>query len=94
MTIRLFTIDGVSLCPEADERAAMSDAEFWDRVAANLTTEPYEYDPNDEALDPPNLTAHPCPVCGAAGACGYDAEGRAMIHALATEDPDDEGEDD
>jgi hypothetical protein len=29
----------------------------------------------------------PCPVCGELGACGYDAEGRPMIHAIPA-DPD------
>lgn len=45
-------------------------------------TEPeyVDIDPAD-ALD---LT--PCPECGASGACGYDADGRALIHALNDED--------
>lgn len=84
------TIDGKPLCPEAEKRDAMSESEFWDHVAANLTRPVWEYDPGDEPLDPPALLAEPCPVCGSVGACGYDAEGRALIHAVEDED---EGED-
>lgn len=36
-----------------------------------------EPDYDDESLD-----ADPCPVCSATGACGYDTEGRPMIHSL------------
>ena len=35
--------------------------------------------PEHESLD-----AAPCPECGSVGACGYDDEGRAMVHT--TED--------
>lgn len=27
----------------------------------------------------------PCPVCGSDDACGYDSEGRPLIHALGPE---------
>jgi hypothetical protein len=36
-------------------------------------------------MDQESLTSTPCTVCGAHGACGYDAEGRALIHAADTE---------
>lgn len=29
-----------------------------------------------------DLIDEPCPVCHASGACGYDNEGRALIHSL------------
>lgn len=46
--------------------------------------------PDEPGLDDDGLIP-PCPVCGEAGACGYDAEGRPMIHAdLMDEDGDDE----
>lgn len=45
-----------------------------------------EYDPNHDALDL-GLTADPCPECGAVGACGWDDEGRPLIHATS-EAPD------
>jgi len=45
--------------------------------------EPVEPDPDMESLDAP-----PCPVCGEQGACGYDAQGRALIHATDDEEDD------
>lgn len=38
-----------------------------------------DWDPSHEAFGP--LIADPCPECGAVGACGWDSEGRALIHA-------------
>jgi hypothetical protein len=78
------------LCPEADELDALSDGEFWDRVAESFgvgggpDTEPDfdDMEPTDEELHRP-----PCEVCGSIGACGYDTEGLPLIHAIA---PDDE----
>jgi hypothetical protein len=35
----------------------------------------------DESLD-----LAPCPICGAEAACGYDADGRPLIHALGEEE--------
>ncbi len=69
------------LCPEAAERAAMSDAEFWERVLAT-PVEPAEYDPAHEAIGP---QLEPCPTCGERGACGWDAEGRPLIHTTEGE---------
>lgn len=40
-------------------------------------------DPDEESLNGPE-----CPVCGETGACGYDAEGRPMIHASYDGDDD------
>lgn len=73
------------LCPEADARDAMDDGEFWAHVAKNLgaiDAEEFPVDGDDlRALG----DAEPCEVCGETGACGYDAEGRPMIHATAEE---------
>jgi hypothetical protein len=73
------------LCPEADMRDAMTDDEFWEHVLNNLVP-PYE----EPEIDGPDIDvqmrAEPCTVCGEAGACGYDAEGRALIHAIGDED--------
>ncbi|HEY9411792.1 MAG TPA: hypothetical protein VIP77_19590 [Jiangellaceae bacterium] len=33
-----------------------------------------------DCVDDEPPTVDPCPVCGAAGACSYDAEGRPLIH--------------
>ena len=76
-----------SRCPRAAERAAMTDEEFWDDVAANLG---YPQGPPDD----PDLVADldlglrgpECPVCGELGACAYDAEGRPLIHATDPEE--------
>lgn len=71
-----------TLCPEAEQRAAMTDDEFWAHV---LPSAP-EPGPDDEEPDLPALVADPCRECGATGACAYDAEGRALIHAVDPED--------
>jgi len=79
------------LCPEADERDAMSEDEFWERVAANLSGDQYPPQEPDWAaeLDVTPLDSPACVLCGSTGACAYDAEGRALIH---TTDDDDEDE--
>ena len=69
----------MSLCPEHDERAAMTDAEFWDRVARNLGV---NTDPDDVSEIDPAVQRNPCPVCGSMTECASDAEGRPLIHAL------------
>jgi len=42
--------------------------------------EPEEFEPDE------SLNMEPCPLCDSEGACGYDADGRPLIHAL----PEDE----
>lgn len=52
------------------------------RCACDCATGPViEQDGPDIELE--SLTVEPCPLCGAAGACAYDAEGRPMIHTDA-----------
>lgn len=71
------------LCSEAAARDAMSDAEFWEHVLGTGTH--YEDDVADYydgPIDNAEEIATACPECGAWGACGYDAEGRPMIHTL------------
>jgi hypothetical protein len=67
------------LCPEADARDAMSEVDFWDHVLVNLTDAEYSppEPPDPDEVAPPS----PCPLCGEVGACAYDTEGRALIHA-------------
>lgn len=48
--------------------------------------EPYEMEPDGPDLDAAVLNAGPCTVCGEADACGYDSEGRALIHAKGWDD--------
>lgn len=59
--------------------ASVSDADFWERVfsGGDNRPDPDEYDPAHEALGP---QLEPCPTCGERGACGWDAEGRPLIH--------------
>lgn len=84
----------VSRCPEAAERAAMDDGAFWERVRDSLLApgaDPFADWADGEDLDDldflPDRLGQPCPVCHERGACGFDLEGRALIHAL-----EDEGE--
>jgi hypothetical protein len=73
----------VTLCPESAKRAAMSDGEFWEYVLSGASGDRLEDvdepDPN-EPWDSGIETTSPCPECGETGACGYDTEGRALVH--------------
>lgn len=77
------------LCPEADYRDTLTDEEFWAHV--------YHQDdgPDMEGPEDFDLLRHfgrECEVCGEIGACGYDNEGRPMIHT--EEEVDRDGQDD
>lgn len=82
---------GRQLCPEADFRASLSDADFWTYVLLG-------YRPGEEpdwdgqgSYDEPgplDIVLNPCEVCGEWGPCGYDAEGRPLIH---WQPPEEEG---
>ena len=74
--------DSVAFCASSPEAALLDDGEFWHRVFNR--DDDYEFD-DTPAL--PSL-ASPCPLCGSAGACGYDEQGRALIHSLNEEDDD------
>lgn len=67
----------VRCCSEAEIRAGMTDDEFWTHVlnAGDPDPEP------DIDLDFVPLEVEPCETCGALGACSYDEQGRALIHA-------------
>jgi hypothetical protein len=72
----------VSLCPEAEKRASMDDAEFWEYVYGDRPDPRWDEDAYEPTVDEPTFTVVPCPVCGTQlSACGYDAEGLPMIHA-------------
>ena len=47
-----------------------------------------EVDLEDVADEDMWLDWQTCPVCGSEAACGYDNEGRPLIHALPAEDDD------
>lgn len=79
------------LCPEADLRDGMTEPEFWQHVLQGAILPEYqEDDPDGLYYDGPDvdvaLSQQPCPTCGSSAACGYDSEGRPMIH---TTDPED-----
>lgn len=62
--------------------AQMTDAEFWEHVYGGDRPEP-DYEPPDD-IGAPGYP-QPCPVCNATAACGYDQDGRPMIHAIDTD---------
>lgn len=73
----------MSLCPDREYRESLSEDEFWDYVL--LGQRPGEYvepEPDDDLDEYVTFagTFDACPECGEIDACGYDAEGRPMIH--------------
>lgn len=58
----------------------MTDEEFWQRVADYLAG-PVDDIGHPDYDTPVSLNATPCVTCGEVGACAYDIEGRALIHA-------------
>jgi hypothetical protein len=64
----------------------MRDEEFWHDVAASLGAVPNEDDEMEPVYNGFSLDVEPCPECGEIGACGYDSQGRPMIHALKEDD--------
>lgn len=71
--------EGKPLCPEAAELDALDDGAFWERVLNGRTDGPDTEDPDDV---PTTRQFDPCPLCGERGACGYDDQGRPLIHDL------------
>jgi hypothetical protein len=74
------------LCPEADYRDTLTDDEFWAHVYPQG-----DDGPDIESAEDFDLLSHfgrPCEVCGEVGPCGYDAEGRPMIHTEEEANPD------
>jgi hypothetical protein len=71
----------MSLCPEGEYRNTLSDEEFWAHI---FQTDYQESDGPD--FDDPTVLLVPCYVCGSMTACGYDSEGRPMIHSMESED--------
>lgn len=68
------------LCPEADERDAMSDVEFWEHVFPQSAPDDSLFGEDGPVERLLSLVVEPCPVCGSDGACAYDTEGRPLIH--------------
>lgn len=88
----------MSICPEAEYRNSLPDFKFWDYVLnwdggwSNWYQNVYhDLDEYPELDDPPTselFSDQTCSVCRSKGACGYDSEGRPMIHTI--EDSEDE----
>jgi hypothetical protein len=72
----------VSVCPDHERRAAMSDGEFWEHVLGQRAWSP---DDDPEPDVDPQMYTEPCSECGATGACAWDSEGRPMIHTTLEE---------
>lgn len=64
-------------CPCADVNATQPDwGPQWGEDGPDL----------DDHGDVESYTQEPCPVCDATGACGWDTEGRPLLHAVPAED--------
>lgn len=80
MSLHIVGPNGEPVCPEWAERDAMTEAEYWEYVARALGAHvPEDDDPWGE--EPTYTETKLCGICGEAGACGYDSEGRALIHS-------------
>ena len=82
-------------CLVRGRRAAMTDEEFWADVEdlRGVGSIPLllggDVDPDLEDVGPdPRDPGYPdpCSECGEVGACGYDAEGRPMVHVQREDD--------
>ena len=71
------------ICPEFDYREGLSDQEFWANVYSSLQ-EDQDFDGPEP--DPFPISGGPCPECGESGPCGYDSEGRPMIHIVSEDE--------
>jgi hypothetical protein len=70
------------MCETNRRRMLMTDAEYWADVQGSLGLVD---DLDDEPEIEVPVSTSPCGVCGEQGPCGYDAEGRPMIHAEGLE---------
>lgn len=82
----------MSLCPESEYRASLTDGEFWQHVFYG-DDGPDDYDPANDPNLPDDVygesicLSSPCLVCGShLEACGYDADGNAMVHVQPEEE--------
>jgi hypothetical protein len=73
-------------CSKRSARANMTDEEFWDDVAETLGSREPDVDDMEYAYNGFLSQPSACPECGEFGACGYDSQGRPMIHAVKDED--------
>lgn len=59
------------------------------RCACDCALREPEYGPEPEPDPDESLEIAPCPICGELGACGYDSEGRPLIHSGGDEETTD-----
>lgn len=69
-------------CDVRVRRSYMTDEEFWADVFSQGGLVTHEPDFDCVGIDSPT----PCPECGSTVACGYDSEGRPMIHVVQEDD--------
>lgn len=76
----------MSLCPDAEYRASLSEDDFWPYVL--LGQRPGDEPDEGPDMDDPLFTdqGSACPECGEFGACAYDSEDRPMIHVIESDD--------
>lgn len=69
-------------CASSPEAQALPETEFWSKVyERKYAALDLEYEVAEEEA----LSVSPCGVCGSTTACGYDSEGRPMIHCTSEE---------
>lgn len=78
----------MTLCPEAEYRASLSDAEFWEHVLLGGVQVEDDYDPDSDPNCPPETPMAcdewgTCPLCGETGACAFDVNGDPMRHVTS-----------
>jgi hypothetical protein len=61
----------------------MSDDDFWEHVFTQEGLDDEDdYNPDHGAMDD-FLTEEQCSICGAVGACAWDAQGYPLIHPVS-----------
>lgn len=76
-------------CTLLADTAGMDHGEFWNYVLLGILPGEERFDDGPWDDGPPEITytpLNPCVVCGSIDACGYDDEGRPMIHATENDD--------
>lgn len=83
------------LCRNRQTRAAMTDEEFWAHVLRSDSESARNDLDFSDAIDDVELVsldASPCDTCGSKKECGYDEQGRPMIHTTKKGSDDGRGE--
>ncbi len=75
----------MSLCPESEYRASLTDSEFWEHIYPDDVEFDYDFSDDDVHI---GLMGTTCQVCGASSECGWDESGRPWIHCTPQNDDD------